>query len=250
MNTTEAIKSRVLKLLNLAECPEAVEGEIHNALAFARKLMDQHHLTEADLQDEEIREEKMGKTVATCGGSKMSSWESALGGALVALFGSIGWYVGGKTKSRDEFGFLQRGETDRQTAIFYGPVEDAELAKDMFEEIGKTIATMARLKWGGVYRGEGRSYCEGFAYELLNRVRKDVRENRTEQCKALVLVKADDAKKWLKNVEGVRLRSRGGGSGGGLHHHDSYGDGRSDGQKSDFQPRRRPKLNGGKMLPA
>lgn len=247
---TEAIKSRVLKLMNLAQCPAAAEGEIHNAMAFARKLMDEHHLTEADLQDEEIREEQMGKTVATCGGSKMSAWESALAHAIVALFGSIGWFVGGKTDPRDEFGILQRNEPDRQTAIFYGPIEDAELAREMFEEIGKTIATMARLKWGGVYRGRGRSYCEGFSYELLNRVRKDVREHRTEECKALVLVKAEDAKKWLKDVEGISLSSQGGGGQGGLHHHDSYGDGATDGRKSDFQPRRRPKLGGGKMLPA
>lgn len=196
---TDRIKSRVRKLLNLANDQSAAEGEIENALRYARALMDQHHLDEADL-DEEVREERMAQMIATCGGSKMSAWESALAHAIVKVIG-FGWYVG----------------------------------KEMFEEVGKTIATMARLKWGGVYRGPGRSYCEGFAYELLNRVSREIREQRTSECKALVHQKANLARTWLREEAGVRLRSRGGGGDGGQHHHDAFGDGRRDGRQSDFQ---------------
>jgi len=43
------VKDTIRKLLNLAENDGAADGEIDNALRFARRLMHQHHLSEEDI---------------------------------------------------------------------------------------------------------------------------------------------------------------------------------------------------------
>jgi len=49
MDTTR-IKEKIRKLLNLAEDDGAMEGEINNALNFARRLMLQHNISEEDIK--------------------------------------------------------------------------------------------------------------------------------------------------------------------------------------------------------
>jgi hypothetical protein len=49
---------------------------------------------------------------------------------------------------------------------FYGPVDDVEQALGLFREMLMTIATAARLKYGGYSRGSGASYAEGYVLGL------------------------------------------------------------------------------------
>ncbi len=245
MNDSDKIKSRIRKLLCLANDQSAAEGEIENALNFARKLMDKHHLEEGDLTEEQLQE-KMAREVATCGGAKMSMWESCLANAVIETVGTIGWYVGKKVPKRDEFGILQRGKGNSQEVAFYGPCEDVSLAIEMFLELSKTVAAMARLRWGGVYRGAGRSYCEGFTSELLGRVRNVVQQQRTEQCRAIVLRSKDAAKLWLKEELGIGLHRRGSSKGRQVTHNSSaWNDGQAHGRDSNLSFTRRSKLQGG-----
>jgi hypothetical protein len=44
------IKTKISKLLDIAADDSASESEIENALAIAARLMERHHLCEADLQ--------------------------------------------------------------------------------------------------------------------------------------------------------------------------------------------------------
>lgn len=244
MCASDKIKDRIRKLLNMAECDAAAEGEIENALRFARQLMDKHHVSTAELTEEQLQE-KMALEVATCGGSKMSCWESCLAHAVVETIGTIGWFIGRKVPKRDKHGIMQAGMGMTQQVKFYGPDEDVALAIDMFHTLQKTIATMAKLKWGGIYRGPGRSYCEGFAGNLSDRVSGEVRSERTEECTAIIIRAKDVAKLWLKTEMGINLRSGKGQSRRVTHNHTAFGEGQSDGQKSSLSFTRRAKMNGG-----
>lgn len=296
----DKIREKIRKLLALANDEGAMKGEIDNALRFARMLMQQHNLTE-----EQIRADERPKTAHEAAavaeateyvqsthagqGSRLTAWEDTLARAVCSLIGTVQRYAGVTlSERRTPEGVLifnpHTGQPVRAAGIvFYGPAEDVEAAKAMMHEWSLTIVAMARMKYGGALRGSGRSYCEGFAGELLVKVAKLLRTERetveslddggrldmhrlasgTTEQKAIVLAerpaalalanaslvaaaKLERGSRWLEDVAGVKLVSRGRGS-GGSHDPSAYGAGRRDGAKASdsLGYSRRPKLGGG-----
>ena len=290
MTDIDKIKRRISAILAKAEDGSGTtEEEAASALEFARRLMLRHQLTESDLGEgakrtpsEIAADTEYAQEGGFTSGRNLSAWEGSLAWAVVAVVGTVGVYVDGQRKRRSrESGnlvFDARGRADRATRLlFYGPAEDARDAAALFEEWSVLIAALARMKYGGAFRGEGRSYAEGFVVGLHERLRRSRERERAaiesarglaissgdaaiaaqaerddDQCSALVVVGANaimEAKKrrgesWLKD-QGVRLSSRGGG-GGGAHHGEAFGAGQRDGRSAGFSRTRTAKLGGGR----
>jgi len=262
----DKIKDRVRKLLNLANDAGAFEGEIDNALRFARRLMLEHNITENDLgkpldPHEEAARAEYAQADAFTHGENLSLWESTLMSAVCRLIGTVSSY-----RTRDKFqkktgiGTLSFGPDgqplDCTRIVFYGPLEDAKDACSLFHEWTHVIASMGRLKFGGCFRGDGRSYCEGFSRGLLEIVTKIKEEERREISyestgRALVLRGSLDlmkakkmlGKQWLLKSQGIKLRhtSRQGNRNNG----EAFGAGMADGRKSNFSRARTLKIGRG-----
>lgn len=239
------IKQKVKKLLNLGNDPAAFDGEVRNAMAAAQRMMDQHHLSEADLSQEGGYEEQMTQSHVYTNGSSLSTWESSLAHAVADVVGTVGWYRSHPMMRRTEQGFavVENGQPQKAVKVmFYGPAEDVEIAKELFTDMSLTIMTMARLKYGTVFRGEGRSYCEGFTRELAEQAKLGTKA-RSNTCSAIVLKKADLARKWLKEVAGVKLYSAGSRS-SSSNSLEAYREGRRDGAQAGMSVNRKSKLPG------
>lgn len=148
----------------------------------------------------------------------MSAWEDQLAGFCCAFVGGVKCYV--SREVRRVHGIAQRRDDGSliydATMAFYGIAEDAALAQRTFVHLAVVISTMARLKWRGVYRGPGRSYCLGFVDGLFEQLACTDAEQNASESRALVvrrselvLAKERRADQWLDENVG-KLRSRGG----------------------------------------
>jgi hypothetical protein len=262
----DKIKDRIRKLLNLAKDSAAYEGEIDNAMRFARRLMLEHNIAEGDLEtpsdphEAAAREEYM-QAEAFTQSENFSTWEGILMSAVCLLIGTIGDYrTHQKATKKTPLGtvsFDEKGKPKVGTkVVFYGPAEDARDGAAIFEEWAHVIATMARLKFGGCFRGEGRSYAEGFAYALkknMEAIQKEERKEIEYQSTSTALVLRNslslmEAKKkrgaeWLRKDQGIHLRH----SSGRGNHNDpgAFAAGCADGAKSNFSRARTLKIGGG-----
>lgn len=255
---TERIKRRVRALLNLAAGDGAAEGEIDNAMRMAAALMDEHHLSTADVQAEAQKTAPesiptMGTADSQCVGVNLSTWEIALDSAICLLVGTVQSYQTRKETQTGTFGRPKIGKALR----FYGPAEDAALAAELMGEWAHVIATMAVGKYGGCFRGDGAMYALGFARQLRARAQEAANARKlviTDSTRALVLVggagslaqvldrKRELAKSWLRNEKGVKLSSGSRRSGYRSGSHDAHAAGRADGARADFSARRMAKL--------
>jgi len=233
----QKVKDRVRKLLNLAENDAASEGEIQNAMRAAQAYMDEYHIEREDLREDDAKPVEMREGQAYGGSANVARWEGWLSLAVSNVVGTVGVYSGKSTR-RNGFNVKTCG-----TFTFYGPAEDVRIACELFEEMVGVISTMAAGLYSGVYRGEGRSYCEGFSLELHRRTVQQGKQ-RSEKCTAIVVRGQAVARHWLERVAGVKLRSRGVG-GGGKHHDSAHENGRSDGRSAEFGAKRRGKIAGG-----
>lgn len=188
------VKDTIRKLLNLAENDAATEGEVRNALNFAQKLMDQHQLTEEDLPDAdnrllEIERAECAQMDAYTGNDKVAMWERTLA-HFVSQFTHVKHYLQSGTEVVRKNGIAQLNDSGRprraRRFVFYGLVEDAQFATQLYEELRVTLASIARLKYGSVYRGSGRDYCEGFANGLYTQV-QEVQRPKLSNSTALVV---------------------------------------------------------------
>lgn len=270
--SNQAIKERIRKLLNLAHDDGAADAEAESALRFARRLMLAHNVDESDIEQprdphEMAADVEYGSVDHYTTGARLSQWESTLAWSIVELIGTVGHYISGTGEARTPHGTLDyddRGQTRKARRIaFYGPEEDCRDAVEMLREWTLTISAMARLRYGGALRGEGRSYAEGFTAALWDKVktmkreeRKAIEEKRTmqigegQECTALVLAgahelmvaKKEKGKEWLAS-QGIKL-GRASGRGGGEHHGSAYRAGRSDGSRAQLTRGRREKITG------
>ncbi len=267
---TDRIKERIRKLLHLAGDDAAMGNEIDNALRFARRLMLEHNLSEADLEGTEPKDPhgtaagaeatEYDRVEFPSAGSRLSAWECDLVRAVCALVGTIGWYIGGRTLRRSALGVVEFDErTGRPKAArnfaLYGPAEDVRDALDLVGEWSLIIAGLGRLKYGGAFRGEGRAYCEGFAGALLANVHRVTAEERqasggassamvVANANALMQAKHDHAEDYLRDVLGIRL-CRLGAVGGGSWHPAAAGQGALDGSRASLSRTRAARLGGG-----
>ena len=273
MNQTsdiDRIKKTISDLLNLADNDAAFDQEADNALRFARKLMMRHGIEQCDLEEkrdahsvEAAADVEYGLKHCYSEANSLSQWEQTLLTTICHLIGTLRWYYDSKRVKKTRAGtvaFDDDGKQQRGARItFYGPAEDGETALDLFDEWRQVVIAMARLKYGGVFRGEGRSYCEGFVRELWQKVRKigdeEYKASRSldgpaaERSNALMVInstaiqlaKKAKGKEWLEKEKGVKLRA-GSGRTFGKHHGNAYAEGKTDGKKANLSHARRKRL--------
>jgi hypothetical protein len=225
----DKVKDTIRKLLNLANNDAATEGEVNNAMRFAARLMEQHQLSEEDVKlnktDEkllDLENQTFAELSGWMGGNKFCHWESEAASFACAFVGGVKWYY--VEKVRYKVNGIQKlffdGKPMTKTKVtFYGIEEDVQLAFAVYNELIMTIAAMAKLKWGGVYRGPGRNYCEGFMDGLFGKWYDDQDTQKkiakTSSSTALMVIdnrklvvqrKAELATQWLEK-RGMKLRS-------------------------------------------
>lgn len=280
-NDIDRIKEKIRALINLGEDDGATEAEAENAMRFARRLMLQHNVTQEDMEEAKDAHEseadaeqvEYGQVPSEGQTSGLTSWEAALGWAICKLVGTVKWYQSGTTVRKRANGTIEYDNDTgkpktRSVFVFYGPVEDCRDAKQLMAEWSLAVTTLARMKFGGALRGEGRAYCEGFCDALLAKMNKIKAEEQKligaqkaqQQLPSgatrstalmvmngnqLMLAKQEKAKHWLEETQGIKLRNRSG-SRGGSYHGDAYGAGKADGARANFSHSRTKKLGGGK----
>lgn len=267
----DKIKDKIKKLLNLAENDGAFDGEVDNALRFARRLMLRHNVTQEEAKDaHEVAADAeavdYGRVSAFTLGPNLSQWESTLAHSICQLIGTVQFYrESGKFARRTAHGTIDYSKGEPSTAArlqFYGPEEDARDATELLEEWSHIIVSMARMKYGGAFKGSGREYAESFAYALYQKVEKIRQEEKTaianeqkllaagetalmvRNAGALMLAKKNKASDWLAKECGIKLSKSSRSSGSTIYDGDARAAGRADGNKADFSHSRKKKLEG------
>lgn len=251
----EAVKSRVRKLMALANDGQASDGEISNAMRMAAALIDQHRLDAAALEDEDDAPESMGRAPGRVTTSKVHRWESTLTRAICDLFGNVDCYLDASRHVVRVNGIVQV-DRDGEPRLcrqfqFYGPALEAQEAAALYTEWASLIATMGVVRWGGAFRGNGACYCEGFADAILAEAQRLNASRRTlpmpTKARALpgvapgtAIMLADRNKAvierahaWLKESECITLtsgHSRTGGRGSSA----AYSEGKAHGAAAGF----------------
>jgi hypothetical protein len=263
----DKVKSNIRAMLNLANDSAASEGEINNAMRFVKKLMEEHQLSDADLTEVDdvllnLERAEMASQKIYFNGAKLSEWESSAAGFACALVGGVKYYVTGRVPYRVN-GILQHFPDGvamkRPQVAFYGIAEDVEIARQIFAELTLTIASMAKLKWGGVFRKDGREYCEGFVSGLWSKYHEDNNSQKklAQQSTGTALVaienrglvvnkKQELATKYLEEGLGIKLKGSISFSGNKQYSSEARQEGRSDGSKHNASVERRRKLGGPK----
>jgi hypothetical protein len=263
----EKAKDTIRKLLNLAANDAAAEGEIANAVAFASRLMAEHSFSQADIDQgdtaadimAELDAAELGSAQSFCGSSKQSSWEGWAANFVCDLIGGLKCHWKRADYPRTAAGIMI-GREPRVAIKFYGLAEDAALAAEVYQELRETIAAMAKLRWGGVYRGEGRSYCEGFVSALNAKLRTQKAKETAELSKMLaapqatqggalvvlargqaeiVAKKRELAEKYQREKIGKLSAGR---RASGRHYGGAYQSGQADGARYEATATRRRKL--------
>lgn len=260
----QRIIDRVRKLMALANDGAASEGEIANAMAFAAKLMDEHHIAEQDI-NLTTRSDNEPITFGTADGittrDGLSTWESALGHAICKLFGSVNWYRTHERHTIRVNGIAQttRGGNVKQglRVVFYGPTDEAAEAAELFSEWARLIATMGVMKFGACYKGDGGAYCYGFATALSAAANRIATERKLVEAKPLRLLGVPgevaesapgvaltvanrhemirtEAKTWLAKVKGINLGTSRRASGYSGTGGSAYSQGCRDGSSAGF----------------
>jgi hypothetical protein len=256
-NKRERIASKVRKLLAIAQDDATGEAEMQNAMNFALKMMEAHHLSEEDLahepQDDYSKVDRAEfDRVRSFVGSKLYWWENILAGFVSKLVGVPVYVDKERQLVRSRAGIVRQPPTRASSVVFYGVAEDALIAAELYDDLRALIGVMATAKWGSMYRGDGAAYAQGFVTGLLSKLRESKRlgHSDTSSTTAMILVaRRDDlikykerkAELWLAEQHGLRTRKGGSGRGRGTRtgSRDAYTEGRTDGQSADVQPRER-----------
>jgi hypothetical protein len=150
----EKILSRLRALDRTASNGASTEGEKHNALRMMQSLMLRHNLSREDIVDDDnVEHVRFTRIACPVNGRRACSWEKGLAVYVTAhICPTTQWYI---------------SATGHRTLFwFYGPLEDVQNAVSLFRELLLTIATSAKLQFGGHTRGSGASYAEGYVQGL------------------------------------------------------------------------------------
>jgi len=186
-------KDRIAKLLAVASNEGSSEGEKSNAFTAAYILM-----AKFDLEADECKhsEKQFDDIFTETTGKRQARWEVYLAGFIREVFGVAGY-------------------SNRNQTHFYGRREKIEMASEMFHELRHTIASRAKKQWGGWMRGDGGVYAEGFVTGLLKAYRETKRlrcatpegNALVVQSDALVKKNRQEARTWLGEAKGIKLKS-------------------------------------------
>lgn len=249
--------------LRIAEDDSASDGEIQAAMNAVHKMMDKHHLTEADLAHEPandyqvVNEAAYGRFRVTVG-RKIFGWEGGLA-YFVSKFVGVPSYIDHSIDYARENGIIKRDSKGEayigKSIVFYGLAEDAKIARELYAELRQIISTLAVAKYDTVYTGDGGVYSEGFVSGLTSQMNQENETKRIEAqasstSTAMVLVerrddlmkyKWDAAEKYLKEEIGVKTR-KGRNARGARGDHNAYHNGRTDGKNMEVSKSRSKKI--------
>lgn len=214
--SVDSIKERIKMLLRVAKDDAATEGEINNALGFAKKLILAHHLNEDELwKESSVVQNEMKQYKVFCQSNGFCAWESVLAGFVGRTIGSIYVYHGAPEAQTSKNGILRtdnKGEPIiKKPVIFVGETVEAELAKEMFKDLYTLTMSMAKLRTGTCFRGPGKSYAEGFVSGLIKKaeiqdalLEKTTGRELVVKSKAIIEYKQKEVSKYMES-RGIRL---------------------------------------------
>lgn len=242
MTTTDRdrIIDRIRKLMAFND-RTATEAEVENAMALASGLMERHAIDRADVEDAAAAA-GAGEgvdVVRTRGRSplrrNLATWEATLMAAVRAAVPGVSSYTD-TDEDPDDPEFLVT------MVVWYGPEDAVEVARVLFDETRLIIASLAAGIYGGCYRGRGRSYAEGFAHALWQRMQRE-REASAEHERVTAIVRRDEERntQWLADEHGVELMRRPRRR-GGRHDPSAFAHGERDGTMHELSGIR-PKLD-------
>ena len=268
MTDLDRVKERIRKLLNLANNDAAMGLEVDNALKFARRLMLEHNVSESDVLQkprdphEVAAATEYAQVKFQTEYQGLSVWENYLLHAIVKLIGTIGSYTGGPETKRTSVGTIMYNEEGKpkkcRGVAFYGPSEDCMDALGLFQEWRETIVALARMKHGTAFMGPGRSYAEGFAMALYQKVQNIEKEEQKQLAAvgttsslvlrsqtALMFAKQKFGSQWLRG-QGVKLHKAEANKQTDVKHYaGAMHEGMKDGKSMDFSRESKPRLGGG-----
>lgn len=253
----DKIKERIRRCLNLAERSD-VEGEVNAAMAAATQLMSSYHLTREDIVREngstDCKEVVFGDAIAFTYGERLTGWQSSLANFCCDFIGSCKAYITRNVPRRIN-GVIHldhKGGSKGSRITFYGPLEDAVFAAELFHEVCVATATAGRLRWGGFSHGAGGAYCEGFVAGLKSaNIKEMARLEAHSESRSLVLRSKEtalalrtQAEGWLERERKVRLGKPGKIKGVNTNvNKEAYAEGKEDGKNYEVgKPTSRPKL--------
>jgi hypothetical protein len=150
----DKILNRLRALDRTANNNASTEGEKHNALRMMQDLLLRHNLSREDIVDEaNVDNVLFARMTCPVNGRRACEWER-----------SLARYVSDEVCTTTQWYFSSKG--NRTWFTFYGPKSDVENAISLFQELLITIATAAKLQFGGFTRGSGASYAEGYVAGL------------------------------------------------------------------------------------
>ncbi len=222
----DKIMGRIRALDNTASNAASTEGEKRNALRMMQNLMLRHNLSREDITDDDnVESVRFTRTACPVNGRRACQWEKWLASYLIVeIFPTNQYYVA--TKGH------------RTYFWFYGPREDVQNCITLFRELLLTIATSARLHYGGHSRGSGASYCEGYVAGLPRHQDSHATDQSVVSETALIhartLAVHSAAREWLNIECGIQLVS-GGRSGRFDHDPDAANRGKKHGARHDVR---------------
>ena len=145
----DAVINRIRKLLNLANDNGASEGEIENALKFAKDLMEKHDLAEAEDLSNPDTAPVVGETRTSIKRNEVSSTVMH----IVCMICHCKFYISGKD----------------ETLVIYGYPRDVAIAKEMYNELFASVRAMVRSRYGLGWGPRHRDYCRGWAQGAIEK---------------------------------------------------------------------------------
>lgn len=199
----EKIIDRVKKMMALANCSGAAEGERDNALRMAYNLLAKHNLSMSQVETSnstpaEQRESQKATFV-------VYPWARSIASLVGSLF-FCNYY------------FMRHGEGKQASHVFIGKVSNAATAQYMSEFVVKSVCREAARLYGSAIAPEARCFAIGVVRKLQERVNeiktslnKEIDSEQKVTGTALAIVNLDKAEKeanalWLAE-QGVKLRT-------------------------------------------
>ena len=235
----EKIVERIKKLLRLAGDDGAAEGEIENAMRFAKKLMAEHNLEEHAIVLEEDVDDVAARIVDQMIYSVANAvprWKRDLAQIAAKVCGCrIYW------NTQFDIGAASGG---RKCIHLYGMEEDCAVATALFRELCVTLQTLARVRCGKGWTASHGSYAIGVISKLQSRAWEQIPAEENPTCTAIVLKKDAALDQFRDNIgiKTVAARRR------TIADGDAYARGREDGSNINLgvngipegSPKKRP----------
>lgn len=225
-NANEKIIDRVKKMMALANCTGAAEGERDNALRMAYNLLAKHNLTmnEVDAHNatkEEGRESQQAKFV-------VYPWARSIASLVGSLF-FCNYY------------FMRSGSGKQATHCFIGKASNATTAQYMSEFVVKSVCREAARLYGSAITPEARCFAIGVVRKLQERI-AEIKASLNKESKtgtALALINLDKSEReanslWLVE-QGVKLKQSAS-RGKGVTDSDAYHAGKDFGSRVSLSP--------------